>query len=89
MKGLHLPGQKRLHGSRQNRAPAVPVVSQSGAPLVIAIGGEDDEQRGVLDDREPRIVVGLELRDEVAEDVVPLLEESRPNALLEELDEAP
>ena len=54
--------------------------------LAIAIGREDHEEVGLLIDRQPRIVVGRQLRDKVAEDLGPLLDERRPQAPLEELD---
>lgn len=48
--------------------------------LAITVCGEDDQERGVLDDRQPRIVIGRELGDEVPEDLVPVLDERRLHA---------
>lgn len=53
--------------------------------LAIPVRGEDHEEILILIDRQPRIVVGRRLRDEVAEDLPPVLDESRPQMPLEEL----
>ncbi len=57
--------------------------------LRVAVRGHHDEQPGILDDGESRIVVRLELRDEVAEDVMAVLDERWPHLLLEDADRGP
>jgi hypothetical protein len=55
---------------------------------VVPVGGEDDEERGILHHRKPRRVVGCELGDDVPEHVMPPHDERRPHVLLEEGDQA-
>lgn len=65
-----------------------PLGSQTGVVGVVPVGGEDDEERGILHHRKPRIVVGGELGDEVPEHLMPTRDERRPHLLLEDGDQA-
>ena len=75
--------------SRPGRAAAVPVAARRSAVLGIAVRGHHGEQPRILDDGKPRVVVRRELRDEVAEDEVPSVDQRRPHITFEELDRAP